>query len=219
MDIKATEKIISTERLAPYLKRHENNFEKAILHYKANIKISEAFYPLISIFEIGLRNNINEQLIRHFGCDDWFENHEFVKISSSFQITRITEARSSILREKKEITSGRIVSELAFGFWTSLFDLKFEMSLWKNLRHTFPNCPKNIRQRKNISSKLNGIRKLRNRIFHHESIAWNLDAIENYREELIEGVNWLNKDLEIWAADLIRIDEVIEKERYIIEKE
>jgi hypothetical protein len=157
---------------------------------------------LISIFEIGLRNNINEQLIRQFDSVDWFEDHEFVKITSSFQVTRITEARSSILREKKEITSGRVVSELAFGFWTSLFDLKFEKSLWKNLRHAFPNCPKNQRQRKNVSSKLNGIRKLRNRIIHHESITWNIEAIENYRNELIEGINWLNKDLENWAVDL-----------------
>lgn len=218
MDRKAIEKILSTERIAPYLKRQENDFEKAIRHYKANIEISEAFYPLISIFEIGLRNNINEQLIRQFDSVDWFEDHEFVKITSSFQVTRITEARSSILREKKEITPGRVVSELAFGFWTSLFDLKFEKSLWKNLRHAFPNCPKNQRQRKNISSKLNGIRKLRNRIFHHESIAWNIEAIENYRNELIEGINWLNKDLENWAVDLFRIDEVIEKERYTIER-
>ena len=218
MDRIAIEKLISAERLAPYLKRHENNFEKAIEHYKVNIKISEAFYPLISVFEIALRNSINEQLIRQFRQVDWFENHEFVKISSSFQITRITEARSSILREKKEITPGRIVSELTFGFWTSLFDLKFEKTLWKNLRLSFPNCPKNHRQRKNISSKLNGIRKLRNRIFHHESISWNLHVIEIYRNELQEGINWLNKDLNNWSFDLLRIDEVIEDERTIVEK-
>lgn len=218
MDRKTTERIISIDRLEPYLKRNGQDFDKAVEHYKANIRLSESFYPLISILEIGLRNSINEQLTRKFKTMDWFENHEFIKIASSFQITKISEARSSILRGKKEITSGRIISELSFGFGTSFFDTRYEMTLWKNLRLAFPNCPKNIRRRKNISSKLNGIRKFRNRIFHQEAIAWNMDAIETYKDELIEGIVWINKDLPAWCNDIFRINSVIEAERGIIEK-
>lgn len=66
MDRKAIEQIFSKERLDPYLKHHYGDFEKALKHYKANIEISEAFYPLLSILEIGLRNNINYQLERTF---------------------------------------------------------------------------------------------------------------------------------------------------------
>jgi len=174
MDKKAIERIISAERLEPYIRHHSNNFDKAVDHYKANIQISESFYPLLAILEIGLRNNINYQLVRRFNDVNWFENTDFIKIVSRFQIDRVSEARSNILREKKTITPGRIVSELSFGFWTSLFDSKFEMTLWKNIRLAFPNCPKIIRKRKTMSSKFNGIRKLRNRIFHHESITWNI---------------------------------------------
>ena len=112
MDRKAIEKIISKERLDPYLKRHKNNFDFAIKHYRSNILISEAFYPLLSVLEIGLRNNINNQLIHKFETKEWFENKEFIRIASSFQIDKISEARNSILREKKEITAGRIISEL-----------------------------------------------------------------------------------------------------------
>lgn len=50
------EKIISSERLQPYLTHHKNDLEKAIQHYKSNILVSEAFYPLLSMLEIGLRN-------------------------------------------------------------------------------------------------------------------------------------------------------------------
>jgi len=56
MDRKAIERIISTERLAPFLRHHSNDFEKAVSHYKANIEISESFYPLLAILETGLRN-------------------------------------------------------------------------------------------------------------------------------------------------------------------
>ena len=67
MNRKAIKKIISTERLKPYLKYHaNNNIDKALAHYKANIEISESFYSLLSILEIGFRNNIDYQLRRRF---------------------------------------------------------------------------------------------------------------------------------------------------------
>jgi hypothetical protein len=212
------EKIISRERIEPYLKHHGNDFEKALLHYKSNILISESFYPLLAILEVGLRNSIDYQLTRRFNDKNWFENIEFVRIASRFQIDRISDARTNIMSEKKEITSGRIISELSFGFWTSLFDTRFDMSLWKSLRLSFPNCPKNIRKRKTMSSKFNGIRRLRNRIFHHEAITWNLDALNSYKTEITEGIKWLDKDLSIWLGDLNHVDETIEKYRAAIRK-
>lgn len=207
------ERIISKERLQPYLTHHKNEQEKAIQHYKSNILVSEAFYPLLSILEIGLRNSIDFQQIIRFNDKNWFENHEFIKVASRFQIDRISDARSNILSEKKEITSGRIISELSFGFWTSFFDTKFEMTLWKTLRLAFPNCPKEIRKRRTMSSKFNSIRKLRNRIFHHEAITWNLDVIQEYEKEILEALNWLNKDLVNWLEGLNHLDDVIESNR------
>ena len=216
MDRKAIERIISIERLEPYLKHHSDNFDKAVAHYKANIEISESFYPLLSILEIGLRNNIDFQLKRRFNDDVWYENPEFIKIVSRFQIDRISEARKNILNEKKTISTGRVISELSFGFWTSLLDSKFEKTLWKNLRFTFPNCPKNIRKRKTMSSKLNGVRKLRNRIFHHESVTWSLPALTNYKNEIIEGIDWLDKDLLNWCQDIFKFDETIQKRKDLL---
>ncbi|MDP3442031.1 MAG: hypothetical protein Q8T08_04145 [Ignavibacteria bacterium] len=211
------ERIISNERLQPYLKRHNNNQDKALQHYKSNIFVSEAFYPLLSILEIGLRNSIDYQLTKRFKDKNWFENHEFIKIASRFQIDRISDARANILSEKKEITSGRIISELSFGFWTSLFDTKFEMTLWKTLRLAFPSCPKEIRKRRTMSSKFNAVRKLRNRIFHHEAITWNLNALQEYEKEILKTINWLNKDLVNWMEDLNHLNRVIEKNRKKIE--
>lgn len=213
MNRESIKNIISLERLNPYLKKHENDFDKAIEHYKANIRISEAFYPLMSIIEIGLRNNVNEQLTRRFKTEKWYENADFIKVVSSYQIGRIEDARKSILISKKEITSGRIISELTFGFWTSLFDSKYDKTLWKNLRFSFPNCPKQIRQRKTISGKFNGIRKFRNRLFHHEAISWSYKAVNNYKTEILNGIDWLDQDLLAWSSDIFRINDVLEMEK------
>jgi hypothetical protein len=217
MEIQAIERIISKERLGPYLKYHSGDFEKAVAHYKANIEISETFYPMLSILEIALRNNLDFQLKRKFNDDNWFENPEFIKIVSRFQIDRVSEARNNIFREKKTITTGKIISELSFGFWTSLLDSKFEKTLWKNIRLAFPNCPKSIRKRKTMSSKFNGIRKFRNRIFHHESVTWNITALKNYKSEIIEGIDWLDKNLLEWSVELFRFEEVIKKREKLIQ--
>lgn len=209
--------IISQERLQPYPNHHSGNLDKAIAHYKANILISESFYPLISILEVGLRNSIEKQFMRRFSDNKWFENSEFIRIISKYQIDRISDARTNIQSSKKEITTGRIVSELTFGFGTSLFDTRFELSLWKNLRFSVPNCPKQNRKRKIISAKLNRIRKFRNRIFHHEAISWNMEVLNSYKQDIIEGISWLDKDLLNWIGELNHIDSTIDKYRKIIE--
>lgn len=212
------ERIISKERLEPYLNYHGNDLSKALTHYKSNILISESFYPLLAILEVGLRNSMDFQLTRKFNDRAWYDNRDFVRIAGRFQIDRISQARTNILSEKKEITPGHIIAELSFGFWTSLFDTKFEMTLWKNLRLAFPNCPKRIRKRKTMSTKFNGIRGLRNRIFHHEAISWNLTVLDIYKKEIIEGIEWLNSELVDWVSELNQVDETISKYRHTIEK-
>jgi hypothetical protein len=210
------DRIISKERLVPYLQRHDNDLDKAIRHYKCNILISESFYPLLAILEVGLRNSIDFQLTQRFGVENWFENIEFLKIASRFQIDRISEARSNVQAEKKVVTHGKIISELSFGFWTSLFDAKFEMTLWKSLRLSFPNCPKEIRKRRSMSAKFNGIRKLRNRIFHHEAITWNLDVLYSYKNEILKGIEWLDNEILEWIGELNHVDQTIENYRNTI---
>jgi len=74
------ERINSKERLEPYLRHHKNDFNKAISHYKSNLLISEVFYPLLAILEIGLRNLIDYQLYTRLNDKQWYENTEFVKI-------------------------------------------------------------------------------------------------------------------------------------------
>lgn len=216
MNRKSIEKIISTERFKPYLRYHSYNFDKALLHYKSNIAISESFYSLLAILEVGLRNNISFQLEQKFNDTNWFDNSDFKNIISNFQINRIIDAKSNITIRKKRISIDRIIPELTFGFWTSFFDPKYDTSFWKNLRLAFPNCPKEIRKRKTMNLKFNGIRKLRNRIFHHESISWNSSALINYKNEIIEGINWLDKELLEWTLDLFKLDDIITKNKNLI---
>ena len=107
------------------------------------------------------------------------------------------------------ITSSKVVAELTLGFWVRLLNAEYELILWKSLRRGFPFMPKTNRTRHNVSSPINKIRNLRNRIFHHEPIAWNLNELENIHANIVEVIGWLNKDLPNFIAPIDSFDKVI----------
>lgn len=72
MDKHYYDKIFSTERMRNYFEKYPNEESKAIEHYHLNIELSESFYPLLSIFEVALRNSLNRELITFFGTSDWY---------------------------------------------------------------------------------------------------------------------------------------------------
>lgn len=72
-------------------------------------------------------------------------------------------------------TTGKVISELKFVFWQKLLTSRFAQRLWNtDIFLAFPNAAgaglstANVRQ--NIYDDLENIRKLRNRIAHHEPI-------------------------------------------------
>ena len=50
-----------------------------------------------------------------------------------------------------------------------------------------------------------------------EAITWNLDVIQEYEKEILDALDWLNKDLVNWLEGLNHLDSVIEKNRKKIE--
>jgi len=75
--------------------RNHRDYNAKIIHLWTtigNILISEAFYPLLAILEIGLRNSIDYQLTKRFKDREWYDNKDFIKIATRFQIDRISQA-------------------------------------------------------------------------------------------------------------------------------
>ncbi len=164
------ETYFSSERLNRYFAQYPGNDSKAIYLYNANISISEALYTPLSVLEVALRNKINTELSRKYGRADWYADlftHPIMRTAWP----EINNAIRHLHEDKKPITPDKVIAGLMFGFWTSLFNDRYEKELWGNLRFIFPHMPKAIRQRKNISSLLNDIRRaLRNRVYHNEPV-------------------------------------------------
>ncbi|WP_210253130.1 hypothetical protein [Beijerinckia sp. L45] len=88
---------------------------------------------------------------------------------------QLAKAIADIARGGREAIPGRIVAELTFSFWTSMFGADYE-GLWQTTLHGIASRPdgKGL-TRKSFFGPLTPIRALRNRIAHHEAvIMWNL---------------------------------------------
>lgn len=185
----------SIDRLSRYFNYYPNNESKAIYLYKANIALSEALYTSLSILEVALRNKINTQLIRKYNRIDWYA--EWYKDSvMRYAWPDINNAIKHLHEDNKSITADKIIASLMFGFWTSLFNDRYERELWSNLRFIFPNMPRAIRQRRNISAPLNEIRRtLRNRIYHNEPVVFNIQQLNQHYNKIIQLLDWMGNDL------------------------
>lgn len=193
--------IFSQERLNGYLSHSKCNNSKneALIAYSWNIELSQALYSALQILEIALRNSLHNAITQGFQTEHWFE----MSFLHDREKKRVDQAKDSLRKEKKQIESGRIVAELSFGFWTSLFDVRYEHGqvLWpKLLKPTFPFLPKGQRTRHYLSRELNRIRLLRNRIFHHEPI-WHWKDLPSQHNSIIN----LTKSLSLSASKFLKI--------------
>lgn len=206
------EKVFSTKRMERYFAHYPNDEVRAVLHYQCNLQLAEAFYVSLSVFEVTLRNALCRELEAMTGRTDWYAVLPTTPGLSNLN-RYITQASKQIVGRHENITPAKIVAELTLGFWVSLLNSEYERLLWKNLRRAFPYIPKRERQRKNISAPLNTFRAFRNRVFHNESICWNLQRVEEIHQEMITVMSWMNKDIPEWLAQIDRFETVCKQIR------
>jgi hypothetical protein len=205
MNYNVFEVALSKPRLDRYLIACSGNQRKAIRLYRLNIKLSQSFFALIGIFEVILRNSIDNHYKSELGDPEWllnattptgmFSNPVFTR--GKFETKRkITTAKNELL---KPYTHDRLVAALSFGFWTNLFDrLQFRVG-GKSLHKIFINRPIGTSQL-TLYKKLTKLRNFRNRIAHLEPICFNnlhqidLTYAKNHYQLTIEMVQWLGYD-------------------------
>lgn len=201
---------LSSPRFNVYLAKTNNDFHKAYRLYKVNIELSEAFYPILAVLEVSLRNAINETLKLHFNDPYWFKNSLPVEF-----LPFVSDAAQKLTAQRKTITADRIIAELNFGFWNRLFNRHYTALLWKPLRLIFQNTPKHLRQRDTIADALYRIRTLHNRIYHYEPIFGNLQDLENQYNEMLTFVTWFDNDLPKLLTDIDRFNDILKNAKAI----
>ncbi|MEO8540330.1 MAG: hypothetical protein ABI577_11360 [bacterium] len=168
--------------------------------------LSEALYPSLCILEVSFRNVLNAEVAGLRSDPEWLQHGtEFLAFNER---KAIENASSTLQKQGKTRTQDNLVSELSFGFWTALLNKHYETSLWPRLlKSTFPGCPRIKRTRAVASRRFTEIRRLRNRISHHEPI-WYWPLAQTHAD-VLDALRWLSPVSTAIASDMDRFPEVL----------
>jgi hypothetical protein len=157
---------LSATRFAGY--RARGSELDAFAKYLWNIHLCEALCPCFQLLEVSFRNKVHSQIGGAIKEPQWILNeHDIIYAEEKDAIQK---AKESLGNDGSPLTEDFLVSEMKFGFWTSLLNSKYDRLWPKIIGEVFPNMPKISRTRGDASVLMNGVRKLRNVALHHHSI-------------------------------------------------
>lgn len=206
------EQAVSKPRLARYLTAYGGDWKRGRKLYLANLRISQRLYAVTSVFEVALRNAVDEhykyQFMNTTGSHEWLKT----QISLSGFLSTPTLAKGGYQsREnvKKVITSlktyythDKVVSELSFEFWKYMFAAKEFAAAGSSLLRIFVSRPRGVNHT-DVYNRLDAINRLRNRVAHHQPVCFDktgnvslTDTLQAY-SYMLEILTWLGYDAKI----------------------
>ena len=203
--------IFSDARMMRYRKNDSETEQDILNRYLWNIQLSESFYPALSIFEVVLRNRVDEAISSHFG-EGWLdENWEYWSHKSPYESRRIREVK---LKIKGKCTRNHLIAELNLGFWIGLFRRQYKPIIWNKptlFETAFPRF--DVKQMDRVTvvfEKLEKIRILRNRISHHEPIFDIGGGLDTAYQDLEKTIFWLSPKAQEIVKGISRFNAVFE---------
>jgi len=193
---------LSTPRFATYLTACNNDVVTALRLYGWNARTASAFLFPLHLFEICVRNAVANAISATYNSDwPWVENFERSlpkphrpHFSPHQEIQKVRKRHESPRR------TGKVIADLKFAFWVSMFTASHEARIWKpHIKVEFPNAPATMSARDlraRIHKVSETVRILRNRIAHHEPI-FRLDLIDTY-EAIEEIIGYRCGDTLVW---------------------
>ena len=127
-------------------------------------------------------------------------------------IEDVADAEYELRQKGRDINDvGRVLAELKLGFWTRLFSRHYDALLWHNgtfITTAFPFANKQNRQRSNLATRFDQIRRFRNRVFHYEPILNN--DLRKVHSDILETMGWIEPSLGQANSIIDRFNLVIE---------
>lgn len=181
--------MVGKARFRRYLDETQDDPSSALQLYIWNSKASQAFYLPLQLWEICLRNRLNDFLCWKYG-ERWpYDEYKAVRqLKGNAQSSlRDTIDKQTRLRGAAPSTDS-IVADLSAGFWVQLLGQGYANSfVWRyNLPRVFPTHANSLWRLPysgfDVSkphSLCEHVLKLRNRVAHHEPLAW-MNLQESY---------------------------------------
>ncbi|MBN9298932.1 MAG: hypothetical protein J0I41_18170 [Filimonas sp.] len=224
MRLELRNKYFSRPRYNRYLNATGNNNVRAKKLYNANIRLAQAFHPILSQFEVVLRNSLNIILSTYFADPDWiinqktgFMRHPTLASSNYFLKGCIQKTEAKLSRRAIPVTSGKIISDQTLGFWLAFFLSHHYSLVGGQPIHIFAYKP-TTENRASIYDKLDDIKNFRNRVNHCEPLCFNGHHIDcslalDIRTKLYNLIKWIDPKMVPFFES---IDNIQSKVTYIM---
>lgn len=195
--------ILSAPRFATYLKATWHDRTSALNLYHWNLQVSAAFLIPLHVFEIAIRNAIADGIeALHTSAWPWTKgfvvslpNPPSPAYSPKFDLIRCA---------SQQPTAGKVVAELKFVFWERMLTARHQARLWDSqFFRVFPDNPRGAssgQRRSELRTDVEQIRKLRNRIAHHEPVFSR--HLQDDLDRLLRCIRWRNAVSASWVRDI-----------------
>jgi hypothetical protein len=186
--------------------------------YRANIALSQQMYGIIGVFEVALRNCIDQHLKQLYGSE-WLT--EAVSENGFFTTSRGCEetfhnVQYAIRKLGQEYSHNKLIAQLSFGFWKYFFSKREYVATGNSLIKIFVDRPFGTSQ-KLIYQNLVKIVKLRNRIAHLEPICFanktniiSTEVVSKRYELILQMLQWLGYDSKELLHEIDHVNEAIQ---------
>lgn len=175
-------------------------------------------FGLLHGLEIAVRNSIHHVLSADIGRQDWYRDGHPLPFPAVNALSFTGPMNSMIADARSNAGAGapvgKVIAELTFGFWPNMITSRFE-DLWRaSLYKAFPSAHV---PRKPIHWRLETIRRLRNRIAHHEAILTSrnevytgfIDQPTMTLPAILECVTWVSPPTAEWLRTTTRYIQAI----------
>lgn len=208
---------LSEPRLKPFLNEADGDYEKALLYYEWNVRMSGEAMLYLSQLEVMIRNAMDRELASYFHESErgmpWFDvlfagASETDQDGRDRQSANFQDAKRTLLKEEGDLrkegnrntlrmTRDQILARQTFGTWDAFLLPKYE-DLWREALHkAFPNAHAT---RKDVRDELVKIRNFRNKVAHNDSLR--KVNVPRQMNRIMKVAGWISEDGRKWLKSL-----------------
>jgi hypothetical protein len=184
--------IFSSPRLGPYKQIDKTDVDVILQCYNLNSRAVGLLCRYVELFEVSLRNRMNVAFSEILGSG-WLLSHANLRAREIDAINKVVQrVRDDARKPNLTVTHQKVLSELPLGFWFKMIDRENEERLLKpTVKKIFPHAKGKELAIRNRRKDFFKILRLRNRMYHHESI-----VTKNYFEESVRALIGMIKLIE-----------------------
>lgn len=212
--------LIGHARFATYLAAYQDREDLALRLYSWNAALSSALWGPLGVVEVVVRNAMHAQLTERVGHPDWWTDQHLWEQLLNRQRDEVASSISTVTRRIAHPSANDVVAASNFGLWVGLLSAgiprdpmhSYETVLWQpRLRRAFPQYAGG---RKQLHGELDAIRKLRNRVAHHEPIF--RSNVSLVAETVARVAGYVSADAEEYIRGSETVTEILAAKREFI---